>query len=162
MFFFGSAASGICQTTARTGTTLKTGTKIKTTASAKSGTKATTATRVKTGRQPLKTVPDIQFGIASFYAKKFQGRKTASGEIYDQRRYTAAHNNLPMGTWIKVTNTRNGRKVIVKVNDRLHHRNKRLVDLSYIAAAKLGYVSRGLAKVKVEIIGLKKPALTSR
>ncbi len=116
---------------------------------------------IKVVRAAPRAVEDTEFGTASFYAKKFQGRRTASGELYDQKKFTAAHNNLPMGTWIKVTNTRNGRKVIVKVNDRLHHRNKRLVDLSYIAASRLGYISRGLAKVKVEVLGTKRPALTS-
>ncbi|KYP13418.1 septal ring lytic transglycosylase RlpA family protein [Flavihumibacter sp. CACIAM 22H1] len=72
----------------------------------------------------------VQFGVASYYAPKFQGRKTASGERYDSTKLTAAHNGLPFGTWIRVTNRRNGRSVIVKINDRLHHANKRVVDLS--------------------------------
>lgn len=108
-------------------------------------------------RLPRRTVDSVEHGTASYYAKKFQGCKTANGECYDYKKMTAAHNDLPMGTWIRVTNLRNGRKVVVKVNDRLHHRNKRLVDLSYAAAAKLGYVSRGLTKVKVEVLGKKKP-----
>lgn len=103
------------------------------------------------------TVPKIEYGTASFYAKKFVGRKTASGELYDANLFTAAHNSLRLGTWIKVTNPKNNRSVIVKVNDRLHHKNKRLVDLSYIAASKLGYVSKGLTRVKVEVLGMKKP-----
>lgn len=97
-------------------------------------------------------VPRIQTGVASYYHPKFQGRLTASGEKYDQTKLTAAHNRLPMGTRIKVTNLRNGRKVIVKVNDRLHHRNVRLVDLSRAAAAKLGFVGRGLTRVRVEVL----------
>ena len=99
-----------------------------------------------------KKVPNIQTGTASYYHAKFQGRLTASGEKYDQLRMTAAHNRLPMNTWIKVTNLQNKRSVIVRVNDRLHYKNKRLVDLSKSAAAKLGYVGWGLARVKVEVL----------
>ena len=99
-----------------------------------------------------KKVPKIQTGVASYYHAKFQGRLTASGEKYDQTKMTAAHNALPMGTRIKVTNLRNKRWVIVTVNDRLHHRNTRLVDLSKAAASKLGYVGRGLTRVRVEIL----------
>ncbi|MBK6635571.1 MAG: septal ring lytic transglycosylase RlpA family protein [Chitinophagaceae bacterium] len=78
------------------------------------------------------------------------GRKTASGELFDQKKMTCACNVLPLGTWIKVTNLRNGRSVVVKVNDRLHPRMKRIVDLSVTAAKKLGYISSGLTRVKVE------------
>ncbi|MEO6313983.1 MAG: septal ring lytic transglycosylase RlpA family protein [Chitinophagaceae bacterium] len=94
----------------------------------------------------------VQYGTASYYANKFQGRPTASGALYDKNKMTCAHNSLPLGTWVKVTNLKNKKSVIVKVTDRLHHKNKRLVDLSRIAASKLGYVSRGLAKVKVEVL----------
>src|SRR4030095_13068099 len=104
-------------------------------------------------------VGTIQYGIASFYADKFEGLLTSSGEKFSQKKLTAAHNTLPLGTWIRVTNLRNKKSVIVKVNDRLHHRNTRLVDLSREAARRLGYVSNGLAKVKVEVLGLKKPEL---
>lgn len=106
-----------------------------------------------------KTTAKVQYGTASYYNSKFQGRKTASGELYDQAKFTAAHNGLPMGTWIKVTNLSNHRSVIVKVNDRLHYKNPRLVDLSRAAARKLGYITRGITKVKVEVLG-KKPAAT--
>lgn len=94
----------------------------------------------------------VETGIASYYHSKFQGRLTASGEKYDGEKMTAAHNRLPFGTLIKVTNLRNKKTVIVRVNDRLHHRNPRLVDLSRVAAAKLGYIGRGLARVKVEVL----------
>ncbi|WP_290792233.1 septal ring lytic transglycosylase RlpA family protein [Flavihumibacter sp. UBA7668] len=99
----------------------------------------------------------VQYGVASYYAPKFQGRKTANGERYDSTKLTAAHNGLAFGTWIKVTNQRNGRSVIVKINDRLHYANKRVVDLSGSAAKKLGFYKRGLTKVKVEVLGKKKP-----
>ncbi len=96
--------------------------------------------------------PVIKYGTASFYAKKFNGRKTASGEIYYSTKYTAACNVLPLKTWIKVTNLRNKKTIIVKINDRLHPKNKRLVDLSKIAAQKLGYIGRGLTRVKIEVL----------
>jgi rare lipoprotein A len=103
----------------------------------------------------------VYFGVASFYAEKFNGRKTASGEIYDGKKFTAACNVLPLGTWIKVTNTRNKKSIIVKVNDRLHVRMTRIVDLSRVAAEKLGYIDRGLTQVRVEVLGKKKPASVS-
>ena len=98
------------------------------------------------------TVALVDTGVASYYHSKFQGRVTASGELYDQDKLTAAHNKLPLGTRIKVTNLRNKRSVVVKVNDRLHHRNTRLVDLSKAAAAKLGYIGRGITRVRVEVL----------
>ena len=104
-------------------------------------------------------VGTIQYGIASFYADKFEGLLTSTGEKFSQKKLTAAHNTLPLGTWIKVTNLRNKKSVIVRVNDRLHHRNTRLVDLSKEAARRLGYISHGLAKVKVEVLGSKKPEI---
>lgn len=94
----------------------------------------------------------VLFGIASYYAEKFNGRKTANGEIYDGTKLTAACNNLPLGTWIRVTNLSNNRSVIVKTNDRLHPRMTRIVDLSRAAAEKLGYIRKGLTKVKVEVL----------
>jgi rare lipoprotein A len=100
----------------------------------------------------------ILYGTASFYANKFQGRKTANGEIFDQNKMTAACNVLPLGTWIRVTNLRNKKSVIVKTNDRLHTKMKRIVDLSRVAATKLGYTKAGLTRVKVEVLGKKKPA----
>ena len=102
-------------------------------------------------------VGTIQYGIASFYADKFEGLLTSTGEKFSQKKLTAAHNTLPLGTWIRVTNLRNKKSVIVRINDRLHHRNTRLVDLSREAARRLGYISNGLAKVKVEVLGTKKP-----
>ncbi len=95
------------------------------------------------------------YGLASFYANKFVGRKTANGEIFSQDKYTAACNVLPLGTWIKVTNLRNGKSVVVKTNDRLHPKVKRLVDLSRVAAQKLNYINSGLVKVRIEVISHK-------
>jgi rare lipoprotein A len=94
----------------------------------------------------------ILFGIASYYADKFEGRQTANGQYYSQEKMTAACNKLPLNTWIRVTNLRNKQSVIVFINDRLHPKNLRLVDLSKMAARKLGYIGRGLAQVKVEVL----------
>lgn len=94
---------------------------------------------------------DIRYGMASFYADKFNGRPTASGEIFSQNKLTCACNVIPLGTWVKVTNLFNGKFVIVRVNDRLHPKMRRLVDLSKKAAKELGFINSGLGKVKVEI-----------
>lgn len=104
-----------------------------------------------------KNSPDILYGTASFYANHFEGKKTANGELFSQNKMTAACNVLPLGTWIRVTNLKNGRSVVVKINDRLHPRMKRVVDLSKVAATKLNYIKAGLTRVKVEILGTKKP-----
>jgi len=102
-------------------------------------------------------VKRLLYGLASFYANKFNGRRTASGEIFYQTKFTCACNVLPLGTWIRVTNLHNGRTVVVKTNDRLHPKMKRIIDLTKAAAAKLGYVGRGLTRVKVEVLGKKAP-----
>ena len=113
-------------------------------------------TATDTRRTPA-SKPKILYGTASFYANSFNGKKTANGEIYSQKKMTAACNVLPLGTWIRVTNLRNGRSVVVKTNDRLHARMKRVVDLSRTAAEKLNYVRSGLTRVKIEVLGKKKP-----
>ena len=94
----------------------------------------------------------VKYGVASFYAKKFHGRKTANGETHSRDKYTAACNVLPLNTWVKVTNLRNNRSIVVKINDRLNSKNKRLIDLSQCAAEKLKIISAGVAKVKVEVL----------
>ncbi|MFY8019879.1 MAG: septal ring lytic transglycosylase RlpA family protein [Bacteroidia bacterium] len=96
-----------------------------------------------------------QIGRASYYANKFQGRKTASGERYSHHKYTAAHKRLKFGTLVKVTNLKTGTWVIVKINDRGPYSKKFIIDLSLIAARKLNLV-RSNAKVKIEVIGKKK------
>lgn len=97
-------------------------------------------------------VVDTAIGYASFYSDKFIGKKTANGEIFNQDLLTCAHNTLPFGTRILVTNLSNQRTVIVRVNDRLHHRNPRLVDLTRAGAKKLGFNKSGIIKVKVEVV----------
>lgn len=117
------------------------------------------ALQAQTARNTRSGVPSaIQYGTASFYADKFVGKKTANGDIFSQDKMTAAHNTLPLGTWIRVTNLRNKKSVVVRVNDRLHHRNPRLVDLSKSAAKKLAYTGEGLTRVKVEVLGSKQPS----
>lgn len=101
--------------------------------------------------------PKFLYGTASFYSNGFNGKKTANGEIYSQKKMTAACNVLPLGTWIRVTNLRNGRSVLVRTNDRLHPRMKRVVDLSRTAAEKLNYIKSGLTRVRIEVLGKKRP-----
>lgn len=88
-------------------------------------------------------------GIASWYGKKFHGRRTSSGETYDMYAMTAAHKNLPLPTYVKVRNLENGRSVVVRVNDRGPFHQGRVIDLSYTAASKLGIVGRGTGQVEV-------------
>jgi rare lipoprotein A len=99
----------------------------------------------------------VQYGIASYYADKFEGRKTYTDEIFSQKKLTAASNTLPMHTWVRVTNLRNHRTVVVRINDKMHPRNKRLIDLSHAAADKLGYCGRGLTHVRIDVFGKKRP-----
>lgn len=91
-------------------------------------------------------------GVASFYHDRFEGRKTASGEIFYQDSLTAAHKYIKLGSHVRVTNLSNGKAVILKVNDRMPAWNKRSIDLSYRAATELDYVSKGLTKVLIEVI----------
>ena len=98
----------------------------------------------------------VFYGEASFYSGKFNGRRTANGEIFSQKKFTCACNVLPLGTWIKVTNVKNRKFAILKVNDRLHPKTRRIVDLTKADAVKLGFASSGVARVKVEVIGKKK------
>ncbi len=91
-------------------------------------------------------------GIASWYGKKFHGRRTSSGETYDMYAMTAAHKTLPLPTYVEVTNLANGKKIIVKVNDRGPFHDNRLIDLSYTAAKKLGIIGKGTGTVDIRAI----------
>lgn len=91
---------------------------------------------------------------ASWYGPKFHGRMTANGEIYDQMALTAAHKSLKFGTLLKVTNTKNGRSVIVRINDRGPYIEGRDLDLSKGAAIELGLLKKGVARVKIEEVSL--------
>ena len=91
-------------------------------------------------------------GLASYYHVAFHGRRTASGETFNQNALTAAHRTLPFGTLVRVINLRNQRSVIVRVNDRGPYVHGRIVDVSYSAAETLGIVERGIANVKLDVI----------
>ncbi|MFK8041851.1 septal ring lytic transglycosylase RlpA family protein [Congregibacter sp.] len=93
-------------------------------------------------------------GVASWYGTKFHGNKTANGEVYDLYLATAAHRSLPIPSYATVTNLWNGRQVVVRINDRGPFHPDRLIDLSYAAAVKLGFVDKGTAEVLVETITL--------
>ncbi len=99
-----------------------------------------------------KVVLKTDTGVASYYAVKFHGRKTASGEIFHKDSLTAAHKTLPFGTRVRVTNLKNNKSVIVKVNDRGMQGKKRIIDLSQAAAKELNMIGSGLIKVKVEVL----------
>ncbi|HMN31764.1 MAG TPA: septal ring lytic transglycosylase RlpA family protein [Chitinophagaceae bacterium] len=94
----------------------------------------------------------IKHGLASYYHSKFHGKKTATGEIFDNTILTAASNVFKLGTRVIVTNLSNGKKVEVLINDRMAKYNKRLIDLSHAAAKRLDMIKQGKAKVSVEII----------
>jgi rare lipoprotein A len=96
---------------------------------------------------------DTFSGTASWYGKDFHGKKTSNGEIYDMYKLTAAHKTFPMNTIVKVTNTRNNKSVIVRVNDRGPFVQSRIIDLSYAAATAINMVNSGTAPVKVEVLG---------
>jgi len=102
---------------------------------------------------PLTRVgPFQQRGTASWYGKRFHGNSTSSGERYDMYKMSAAHPILPIPSYARVTNLANGRTVVVRVNDRGPFHAERIIDLSYAAASKLGYVNAGSARVLVEQI----------
>ena len=122
------------------------------------GTQPTSAKQQKSKKAKREVSKEkIHYGTASFYANKFEGRKTSTGEIFSQKKLSAASNILPLNHWVRVTNTRNNAFVILRINDRMHKNNKRLIDLSKSAAKKLRYTGYGLAHVKVEVLGRKKP-----
>ena len=107
---------------------------------------------------PLSTASGYrERGVASWYGKKFHGNKTSNGEIYDMYAMTAAHKTLPLPSYVRVRNLRNGRSVVVRVNDRGPFLHNRLIDLSYAAAARLGIVGSGTGLVEVEGIDATQP-----
>src|SRR6266568_3878919 len=95
--------------------------------------------------------PSAMIGVASYYGKEYQGKKTASGEIYDMNKMTAAHRTLPFGVNVRVTDLSSDRSVVVRVNDRGPFARGRIIDLSLAAARKLGIIRAGRATVKLEI-----------
>ena len=97
-------------------------------------------------------IDHVQKGIASFYHDSLHGHKTASGQVYNKHRLSAAHKTLPLGTQIRVTDTRTGRSIVVRVNDRGPFVKGRILDLSKAAARELGIVDRGVARVALKVL----------
>jgi len=104
---------------------------------------------VQGGRAPVTEEATGVKGIATYYAKRYNGRKTTSGERYRPEKLTAAHPNLPLGTKVKVVNLDNENEVVVRVNDRCRRRKVPIIDLSTAAARKLGFLGRGMARVHI-------------
>ena len=106
-----------------------------------------------TGYVPMAAVqPFRQRGLASWYGKRFHGQKTSSGEVYDMYGMTAAHPTLPIPSYARVSRVANGRSVVVRINDRGPFHSNRIIDLSYAAAYRLGFIQAGSAEVEVESI----------
>lgn len=103
--------------------------------------------------RPIERARYFEEGKASFYADKFHGRRTASGEIYDQNKLTAAHPTLKFGTRVRVTNLFNNKSVIVRINDRGPALKSRIIDLSYEAAKRLDMIENGVVQVRIEVVG---------
>lgn len=91
-------------------------------------------------------------GIASWYGRKFHGRRTSNGEVYDMYSMSAAHKHLPIPTYVEVTNLENGRRVLVRVNDRGPFHENRIIDLSYAAASRIGMLGKGTALVEIRAV----------
>ena len=102
--------------------------------------------------EPAPQATDLGRGMASYYGRKFNGRRTASGERFDMTQLTAAHRTLPFGSRVQVTNPRNGKTVVVRINDRGPFTHARTIDLSRAAAEELGLVSRGHGEVQLALL----------
>lgn len=102
--------------------------------------------------QPVPGTAFELYGTASYYADRFEGRRTASGQIFRQKKYTAAHKSLPLGTRVKVTNRENGQCIEVVVNDRMSKRSPHIIDLSKAGARDLGILRTGFGLVSIEVI----------
>jgi rare lipoprotein A len=96
----------------------------------------------------------VQKGIASYYHDSLHGNKTASGQIYNKNKMSAAHKSLPLGSKVRVTDVRTGKSIVVKVNDRGPFVKGRIIDLSRRAAAELGLLKKGVTPVKVEVLSV--------
>jgi rare lipoprotein A len=106
--------------------------------------------------QPIPTAGNFrQQGIASWYGKKFHGRRTSNGEIYNMYAMTAAHKTLPLGTYVRVDHLDNSKSIVVRINDRGPFVHGRIIDLSYAAAKKVGIVGPGTGRVRVTALGAK-------
>lgn len=106
------------------------------------------------GAVALSSVGAVEYGVSSYYADDFHGKLTANGEVYDMYGMTAAHNTLPLNTIIRVTNLENKKVIILRINDRGPFVKNRILDCSYGAALKLGFIGKGTTRVKIEVIEL--------
>ena len=104
------------------------------------------------GARHLASLHGVEVGDASYYASRFQGQRTASGQRYDERRLTAAHRALPFGTRVRVTNLANGRSTVVTITDRGPWRRDRVIDVSRRAARKLGFEHAGTTRVRLKVV----------
>ncbi|HSR19115.1 MAG TPA: septal ring lytic transglycosylase RlpA family protein [Ignavibacteriaceae bacterium] len=111
-----------------------------------------TSDKNKESRYEINRILKTSETIASYYADEFHGKKTASGEIYNMYDLTAAHINYPLGTVVRVTNLRNDRSVVLRINDRKPEGNNRNIDISYKAASELDMIDEGITKVRIEVI----------
>ena len=99
----------------------------------------------------IATAQGAEEGVANFYSDKFQGKKLASGEVYDKTKLTASHKTLAFGTKVKVANLDNGKRAVVTINDRMKKSNPAVIDVSRQAAEDLAFIKSGKAKVKLEV-----------
>lgn len=104
--------------------------------------------------ESIKNHPKTQIGIASYYGKKFHKKRTANGEIFNMYKVSAAHKSYPLGTKVRVTNLENGKSLKLVINDRGPFVSGRVIDLSYKAARKLGFVNQGTVKVRIDVLRL--------
>ncbi len=104
--------------------------------------------------ESIKSHPKTQIGIASYYGKKFHKKRTANGKIFNMYKVSAAHKSYPLGTKVRVTNLENGKSLKLIINDRGPFVSGRIIDLSYKAAKKLGFVNQGTVKVRIDVLRL--------
>ena len=104
--------------------------------------------------EAIRNHPEVQIGIASYYGKKFHRKLTTNGQRFNMYKVSAAHKTLPLGTRVKVTNLNNGKSIRLTINDRGPFKKGRILDLSYKAAQKLGFVNEGTTKVRIDVIKL--------
>ena len=104
--------------------------------------------------EAIRNHPEVQIGIASYYGREFHRKLTANGQRFNMYKGSAAHKTLPLGTRVKVTNLNNGKSIRLSINDRGPFKKGRILDLSYKAAQKLGFVNEGTTKVRIDVIKL--------
>jgi len=103
--------------------------------------------------EPVKPIK-VWVGNASWYGPEFDGKKTANGERFNAESLTAAHPNLPFGSWVRIVNTRNGKFEVVRINDRGPYQEGREIDVSYRVARKIGLINSGVSQVRLELMQL--------